>query len=138
MSKAEPIIQKYMTYQPNAIESSESLEEASKMMSELQIRHLPVMEQNKVVGVISDRDIKSVLSIAGVFSEKTLIKDICHENPYQVSPDTPLHEVVDEMAEKHYGCALVIQNENLVGVFTTVDVCKTLSELLQQRFHSQS
>lgn len=136
MSKTEPKVQKYMTCQPNAIEASETLSEAQRMMGELNIRHLPVMNEGKIYGVISDRDVKMAAGIVGASAESLIIADVCHVDPYCVHPDTDLHEVVDEMAVHHYGCAIVVQNDKLVGIFTTVDVCRALSDILGQRFHT--
>ncbi len=135
MSKAEPIIQKYMTSSPQTIEAYKPVTEAKNLMEELGIRHLPVMHQEELFGVLSDRDIKAALSIMDTNPELICVKDLCHEKPYHVIPETPLHEVLDEMAKHHYGSALVVQNSKLVGIFTTIDACNGFSEILQQRFH---
>jgi acetoin utilization protein AcuB len=52
---------------------------------------------------------------------------------YTVSPEAPLDEVVNEMAAKKYGSAIVVQNNKVVGIFTTVDVCTAFAELLHGR-----
>jgi acetoin utilization protein AcuB len=52
---------------------------------------------------------------------------------YAVSPNTPLDEVATTKAEQKYGSALVVQNEHIVGIFTTVDACRALAELLGTR-----
>ena len=136
MSKAEPQIQKFMTCQPHAIEASESVEVAAKMLVDLQIRHLPVMAGDKIVGVLSDRDIKTAMSLISANPVKLSVRDICHEHAYEVSPTALLHDVVLEMASKKIGSAIVVQNGKLVGIFTTVDVCRALASILDQRFHS--
>ena len=136
MSKAEPKIQKFMTYQPQSIDADESISKARKTMQELKIRHLPVLKQGEIFGIISDRDIRTALAFVGANPDQMKVSEICHEHPYQVEPETPLHEVADTMAEHHYGAAIVVQNKKLVGIFTTVDACKAISEILQQRYHS--
>lgn len=135
MSKSEPTIQKFMTTQPFSIEASESLRTASEMMAEKNIRHLPVMKEGEVYGILSERDIKMALGLVEVSLEKLTVEDACHQHAYQVSPDTKLHEVTDEMAAHHYGSALVVQNKHLVGIFTAVDACRAISAILQQRYH---
>ncbi len=136
MSKAEPTIQKFMTYQPQSIGQDKTVQEAQKVMKESQIRHLPVTGENgKLLGIVSDRDVKMALGLVDANPKLLLVKDICHDHPYQVSPEAPLHEVAEEMATHRYGSALVVQNGKLVGIFTTVDVCKALAEILQTRFH---
>ena len=50
---------------------------------------------------------------------------------FAVSPDTELSEVLEEMAEEKYGCAVVQEKDGkVVGVFTTLDACRLLAELL--------
>ncbi len=136
MSKAEPMIQKFMTCQPHAIESGETVESAEKMMRDLKIRHLPVMEKGEVKGIISDRDIKTALSLVDTNPKLLLVKDISHEKPYVVSPEAHLSDVVREMADKSYGSAIIVQNHKLVGIFTTVDACRALAALLEVRYHT--
>lgn len=135
MSKAEPMIQKFMTCQPHAVEAGEAVENAQKLMKDLDIRHLPVMERGEVVGIVSDRDIRMALSLSESNPRLLLVKDICHEHPYVVEPDAHLSSVVKEMAEKRYGSAIVVQNKKLVGIFTTVDACRALAQVLETRFH---
>ncbi len=136
MSKAEPTIQKFMTCQPNAVESNVTVLNVQKMMSNLGIRHLPVMEDGEVIGIVSDRDIKMALSLVEANPSLLLVKDICHEHPYVVDPDALLSHVVRHMAEKRYGCAMIMQNKKLVGIFTTVDACHALAVVLETRFHA--
>lgn len=137
MSKNEHTIKKYMTCQPHAIESNETVQSAEALMGKLDIRHLPVMEKDQIIGIVSDRDIKMALSLVDANPRLLLIKDICHEHPYIVEPDTPLSNVVRHMAEKRYGCAIIQQNQKLVGIFTTVDACRALAEELELRFHKK-
>lgn len=136
MSKAEPTVQKYMTYQPDSIQAKATLKEAIDQMEKLKVRHLPVMEGEKVTGLISDRDIKLATSFVEADSALIKVKDICHEHPYQVEPTASLKDVASEMASKRYGSALVVQNGHLVGIFTTVDVCRALHDVIEQRFHT--
>lgn len=135
MSKAEPTIQKFMTTAPHSIEASRSVYDAEKMMIDLAIRHLPVMKDGVLFGLVSDRDLKLAMTFLEADSKLVKVADVCQEKPYVVEPDTKLHEVLDEMAAHHYGSALVVQNHKLVGILTSVDVCRAISTILRQRFH---
>lgn len=135
MSKTEPIIQKFMTYLPHSIESDKPVHEAQSLMSKHGIRHLPVLEKGEIIGVISDRDVKMAMGLIGSSPNLVLVNDICHDDPYMVSPESKLHDVASEMASKRYGSALVVQNGKLVGIFTTVDACKAICQILDTRFH---
>ena len=133
--KKEPTIQKYMTTEPRSIDAGESVRRAKTIMSDLGVRHLPVMNKGEVAGILSDRDIKLAAGIMGADTDKMLVIDICPENPYTVHPDASLKDVAKTMADKHYGSAIVMQNNKLVGIFTTVDACRALAEIIETRFH---
>jgi acetoin utilization protein AcuB len=133
MSKPIPSIQKYMTTTPHTIGSDQTIAKASAIMSEHQIRHLPVLRGGQLLGVLSDRDVKLIESFRDIDVMKTSVEEAMTEHPYTVGPETPLDEVVSTMAEKKFGSAVVVQNHKVVGIFTTVDACRALSELLQTR-----
>ena len=133
MSKPIPTVQKFMTYNPYSINDDAAITEAVNLMEDKKIRHIPVMKENKIFGILSDRDIKLALSIADTDPENIKVGDICHAHLYQVAPDAPLNQVANEMAEHHYGCAVVLQNNKLVGIFTAVDACRALATILEQR-----
>lgn len=133
MSKPVPQISKYMTTIPRTIESDASLMAATRLMREGGFRHLPVVAGERLLGVITQRDIQLVETFDNVDAEKITVAEAMTEKPYAVSPETPLDEVVATMAEHKYGSAVVVQNTKVVGVFTTVDACRALSELLGTR-----
>jgi acetoin utilization protein AcuB len=102
-------------------------------MREHAIRHLPVLHGGKLVGLITERDLRLVESLAGVDPTKVKVEDAMSTGIYSVGPDSPLDEVVATMAEHKYGSAVVMHNEKVVGIFTTVDACRALAELLRTR-----
>ena len=133
MSKPIPTIQKYMTTTPHTIGSDQTIAKASALMSEYRIRHLPVLRGGQLLGVLSDRDIKLIETFRDVDATKLQVEEAMTEQPYTVAPEMPLDEVVSTMAEKKYGSAVIVQNHKVVGIFTTVDACQALAELLNTR-----
>jgi acetoin utilization protein AcuB len=133
MSKSIPKIQKFMTTVPLCINRTDTVAAAHKMMRDHDIRHLPVVEGEKLVGIVSQRDLHLIETLKDVDAEKVTVDDAMTTNPYTVSPDAELDEVVAEMADKKYGSALVVQNHKVVGVFTTVDAMRAFSDLLKSR-----
>jgi acetoin utilization protein AcuB len=133
MSKPIPSIQKYMTTVPHSIGHDQTVRAAAQMMEQHDIRHLPVLKGGKLLGILSDRDIKLLESVEGVAGDELAVEEAMTDEPYAVSPDAPLDEVCGEMAEKRIGSAVVVQNHKVVGIFTTVDVCRALAELLDSR-----
>lgn len=131
--KSIPSVQKFMTYVPKSIGFEESIAQASEFMRKLHMRHLPVLKAGKLVGILTERDINLVLSFKGVDPVTMKVEEAYTPDPYTVSPSTPLNEVVAHMAEKKYGCALIVDNGKLVGIFTEIDAYKALAELLETR-----
>ncbi|MCC2679652.1 MAG: hypothetical protein K0R29_2228 [Pseudobdellovibrio sp.] len=131
--KAIPVIQKYMTYVPKSIGFDQTIAQASEFMRKLHLRHLPVLKGGQLIGILTDRDINLVMSFKDADAEKMTVEEAYTPDPYFTSPTTPLNEVVAHMAEKKFGCALVVDNGKLVGIFTETDAYKALSELLETR-----
>lgn len=133
--KAMPKIMKFMTTSPHTINASLTLAQAEKMMQEHHIRHLPVLHGGKLIGILSDRDLKMVMAFKDVDPKKVTVEEACTFDPITVSPEAPLDEVVSLMAEKRIGSVLVVDNNKLVGIYTWVDALKSMYEILHQRFH---
>lgn len=133
MTKPIPTIQKYMTTIPHSVGDEQTLAHASSVMKEHGIRHLPVLRGGKLRGILTERDINLIESLSGTLGSELAVAEAMTEEPYAVDPDTPLDVVAGEMAEKKYGSAVIVQNHKVVGIFTTVDACRALSELLTTR-----
>lgn len=133
MTKPIPTIQRYMTTAPHSIGLAQTLASAESLMKSEKIRHLPVLEGGRLRGILSDRDIHLVETLKDVDPKKVTVEEAMSEHVYAVSPETPLDEVVETMAEKKYGSAVVMQNDKIVGIFTTVDVCRAFGEMLKGR-----
>ncbi|MES1174552.1 MAG: CBS domain-containing protein [Myxococcales bacterium] len=133
MSKPIPAIQKYMSTAPHTIGQEQAMALAHRMMREHRIRHLPVLHEGHIVGILSDRDLNLIETLRDVDPKTVTVEDAMTQNPYVVGPDVALDEVVATMAEKKYGCAVVVQHNKVVGIFTTVDACRAFAELLHTR-----
>jgi acetoin utilization protein AcuB len=133
MSKPIPTIQKYMTTSPHTIGEDQPMALAHRMMREHRVRHLPVLRGAKIVGVVSDRDLHMVETLDNVDPRQVRVSEAMTQDPYLVSPEAPLDEVVSAMAHNKYGSAIVTQHEKVVGIFTTVDVCRAFADLLHTR-----
>lgn len=131
--KAIPNISKYMTTLPVSIGADQSLAKAGEVMARLRVRHLPVLDGGKLVGILSDRDLKLVESFNDVDPKKVNVSEAYSPDPYIAAPDSSLAEVCAEMAAHKYGCALVCDNHKLVGIFTWVDALNAFNELLSTR-----
>jgi acetoin utilization protein AcuB len=130
-----PPIKAVMTPFPYWIDKGEPIAAARKMMAGHSIRHLPVMEAGRLVGVITDRDINLILDPGlGDPPEGKTVGDICVSRVYVVDLMEPLDRVLLHMAKHHIGSALVMKDGRLVGIFTVTDACRWFGEMLQSLF----
>jgi len=133
MSKSIPAIQKFMTTTPHSIGADQTLAQAHAVMREHRIRHLPVLVGGKLVGMVTDRDLRFIETLRDVDPAKVTVEDAMVTDVYSVDPETPVDEVVREMAQHKYGSVVVMQNQKVVGIFTTVDVCTAFADMLHTR-----
>lgn len=133
MTKAIPQIQRYMTTTPITVNGEQTLIFAKKTMKENGIRHLPVLEGGKLVGIISERDIDYIQNLKGVDLEIEKIENAMSESPYAVDTNTPLDEICKIMAADKIGSVLVTDNNKLVGIFTWIDALNAMSSLMATR-----
>jgi len=126
--KRAPLIKFIMTPFPYSVDMEDTVDAASKMMAERDIRHLPVTDKGKPVGVVSDREVKRAQSDPGDAAPR--VRDIADLNAYIVELTTPLDDVVNEMARRHIATGLVVREGRLVGIFTATDVFTYLGKLL--------
>jgi acetoin utilization protein AcuB len=133
MTKSIPHIKKYMTTDVQTIGDEQPMTVAHRLMREQRIRHLPVLHQGKLVGILSDRDLRLVETLQDVDPAKVTVSEAMTPEPYIVGPEAQLDEVVATMAAKKYGSAVVSDNGRVVGIFTTVDACSAFAELLTTR-----
>lgn len=133
MTKAIPSVHKYMTSTPHSIGVDQTLAKAHEMMRKHRVRHLPVLKGGALVGILTERDLHLVETLKDVDPQKVLVEEAMNSTVYSVSPEALLDEVVGTMASEKYGCAVILDRGHVVGIFTTVDVCRAFGELLNTR-----
>jgi acetoin utilization protein AcuB len=124
-------IRTLMTPTPVSIGREQPMAEASRRMTEHRIRHLPVLDGGRVVGILSDRDLSMVESLPGVDPETVTVEEAMTPDPYVVGPEEPLAAVVAALAEHKYGTAVIVKDNRLAGIFTTVDALRTFATSLK-------
>jgi len=125
-----------MTTSIITIESSEPVLKAKQVMAQKDIRHLPVLEDGMVVGILTDRDLKLAQAVTedAQFDQHRTAGDICVHNAYSVGPDEPARNVLSYMAKERIGSALVVNEEGrIVGIVTAVDACRVFARFLENQ-----
>ena len=134
--KKAPTLKTAMTPFPYSVDIEASFDEASELMGHHNVRHLPVTDNRSVVGVITDKDMTSAMNLhsSSGASASLNVRDLYMADPYIVSVDEPLDNVLMTMAQRHIGSAIVTRAGKLVGMFTSVDACRSFGEYLREHF----
>ena len=129
-----------MTPFPHVIDAGDSLLRARELMVRHQVRHLPVKEGGVLVGVLTDRDLKRALDpeLGLPPKDELFVRDVFEPQAYVVDSSTPLDRVLDDMATRHIGSALVTKHGHLVGIFTATDACRVFCRHLRSIFPAPS
>lgn len=132
MSIDTPLVRQFMTADPATIDGGLSISDAFTRMFQLHVRHLPVYVGGHLVGILSDRDVAHVSALRGVDPDRHTAEQACTPNPYVCSPDAPLEQVVQVLAEHKFGAALVMEDGVLLGMFSVIDALQALTALLRR------
>ena len=129
-----------MTKDPLTIGPSETVGEAEELMTENGIRQLPVVKNSDLIGIITDRDVRSFLAGSSVSPPnereqalRTQVSDLMTSNPLTLAPDDELQDAVELLVEQKIGGVPVVDPaEGLVGIVTYVDVLRCFLNRLQE------
>ena len=136
MTNSDTQVQRYMTTDIQTIGDEQPMLIAHHLMQKERVRHLPVLHQGKLVGMLSDRDV-SLFESQSTIDPKLLPVSEAMTDAYVVAPETPLDEVISTMEDKKYDAAVVCDRQHKVlGIFTSVDVCVAFASLLRSRLQS--
>ncbi|HEX7230079.1 MAG TPA: CBS domain-containing protein [Candidatus Binatia bacterium] len=129
-----------MTRNPLSISPSETVAQADELMSQNGIRQLPVVKDGALIGIITDRDLRSFLSNSLLSAPEereralgTEVNEIMTTHPLTVAPDDELQDAVELLLEEKIGGVPVVdESERLVGIITYIDVLKCFLNRLQE------
>lgn len=134
-------IEEIMTLDPEVVEVTDTVQQAIDKLFAMDIRHLPVLNRGELVGVISDRDIRSFILPSDEQAAQPerarsrlelAVGDILQGDLISVHPDTDVGEAVDLMLDEKIG-ALPVVNEldgRILGIVSYVDVLRVARDLL--------
>jgi acetoin utilization protein AcuB len=126
-------IREFMTPTPQTIGLTQPLEVAHRLMREHDIRHLPVLDRGRLVGLVSERDLHFIETLRGIDQGVVPVAEAMTPEPFTVRPDAPIDQVVRRMAAKKYGsCVIVDRSGKVDGVFTTVDALRILADVFSR------
>jgi CBS domain-containing protein len=111
-----------MTENPQSISASASVVEAARLMRDEDIGSLPITDAEKLVGMITDRDITTGVVAEAADPEKTSVGDVSSRDPISVGPDEDLEEAVQLMSRHQVRRLPVVEDGKLVGIVAQADI----------------
>lgn len=125
-------VEEFTTPDPITAQESTDLHELSDLMKNNNIRHVPIVRSGRVIGMVSDRDIRVVSSLTS--NQKMLVqaRDIMVRNPVTVDSQMSLDDVALKMSRKKIGSVIVNdENDQFYGIFTSLDALNALIEIVR-------
>lgn len=132
------LVRDIMMGSPVTLKPDDTLDLASDIISLGRFRHVPVVENGKLIGIISERDLMGAAAVRifglkqkskSALLKSVLIKDIMKKRVVTVEPDTPIKDAAHLMADKKIGCVPVLSEGALVGLVTTTGVLRYVEGL---------
>jgi acetoin utilization protein AcuB len=134
MKAHEVMNQNVIVLDPNA-----SVDDACDLMFDRDIRHVPIVSDGIVVGIVSDRDIRCYLAemfgevsddVGSEQKKKTELNDVMQAKPISVQPDADVQDVIEAMLEWKVGAVLVCEpTERLRGIISYEDILEVVRDL---------
>jgi acetoin utilization protein AcuB len=126
----EPNVDRFMTHDPITIARDQSLNSARRVMRTHCIRHLPVVADGKLVGIISQRDLFRFDRLTEIDHDHLLVGEAMTKDVYAVGRHSPLRETAVQMAGRRCGSAVVVEGQRVVGLLTATDALRALALLI--------
>jgi acetoin utilization protein AcuB len=127
-----PPISRYMTRQLWTIERGATLTAAHQLMRAHAIRHLPVMDHGKLVGIVTERDLHLIETLPDADPDEIKVDEAMTENLYTAAPEDEVADVVERMAERKIGSVIVMDANRVEGIFTAADALHVLANVLRR------
>ncbi|MSO20304.1 MAG: CBS domain-containing protein [Acidobacteria bacterium] len=134
-------IAEYMTTNPTTMRPSQSLLEAALLMRSSGFRHIPIVSDGQLVGMLSDRDVARLTpsmllphsaSEHNDVMEQTIIGKVMTREPATTAPDAKLAEVAEAFVVGKLGSMAVLEDGSLVGIITVRDMLRAFHDHLTQ------
>jgi CBS domain-containing protein len=135
------IVREFMTPDPIVLEPTDTLRKARQLVRDHGLRRFPVVTDGKLVGMVTDRDIRQADMSSAVVQERRYVEYILDRiqisgimtpDPVTVTPDTPIVEAARLILEKKIGGLPVVEQGTLVGIITETDLIRMLIALIEK------
>ena len=129
------LVKDSMAHDLATLSPDETAATALAVCRERRIRHLPVLREGRLVGIVSDRDLRSSTPALGDLDraaalQKLQVEDVMARDVVTADPEDPIEQAANTMRERKIGCLPVLEGEELVGILTASDVMEALVYLV--------
>lgn len=120
---------------------TQTLRDAINLLQSHRIRHLPVVDESKVVGIVTDRDVKRATPsvLTGVDRDEydytlatTKVAQFMTRDPLTVTPKTGLKAAVEIFMGRKVGALPVVEDGHLVGILSDSDILRVVHDMLTE------
>jgi acetoin utilization protein AcuB len=122
-----------MTREVVTVAPEATVADALEVMRSHDIRHVPVMEGGRVVGVVTDRDLRMTLDSDGGAAPGAAVSEIMSAPPVTADSGTPVETAAGILAGRRLGCLPIVDDGELVGILTGSDLLRAFVELMAGR-----
>ena len=121
----------WMTESVLAVETFDSISIARQLMAKHRINQLPVLDNDVLVGIVTDRDVRDAYPTSMMidrgeaidrFADSVTVEEVMSHDVFTVQPDTSLKKAVGLLRRHRIGSLPVVRNKNLVGIITRSDI----------------
>src|SRR4051794_15294843 len=109
-------IRQYMTKSPYTVGSQATLAHARKRMNDRGIRHLPVLDAGKLVGILSQRDIELIETLRDVDPGEVTVEEAMSQDVLTATPGESMSAVSGRMAKRKAGSAVIVEDGKVHGI----------------------
>jgi CBS domain-containing protein len=127
-------VEELMTRKLVTLSEDDDVVRGDDLLAKYDIRHLPVVREGKLVGLVSQRDLIRALArherTPG--SPPVQVRDIMTRSPETLRPTSSVREAIHKMLDHKFGCVPVVEGDKLVGLLTETDLIRLADRLLDR------
>lgn len=135
-------VRDFMTTEVTSLQETDTLLDARMVFVRSSFRHLPVLRDKQLVGVVTEHDVRQFgpSLTSGVSPEEynqlletTPVSRAMTRDPVTVRPDQPVYEAANLLYTRRFGCLPVVENGELMGILSTTDMLRLLVHMIRDQ-----
>lgn len=126
-------VKDYMTPDPLVVHNQEPVQKIAELIHRHRVHQVPVVdESNRLVGIVTDRDVRSAIGLGEHKQLGLVAEDIMTSEVITITPGQDLKDALDLLCRHHFGALPVVVGDHVVGILSTRDLLRRLSELIDE------